>query len=256
MQLREVSTSRLDRIPDCERCGAGSTTSFNWQYAKTRVSPDSKHDLSVFVERKALRYGVLYRCQACGQTWYLFGDPELMNFVPADRLPLIERWNERPVILPAWFAAQLRAIGSTPPDIYGNGGRYQDTPCAVTTVDGDRIDIAVISIQRHAPFEESRTCRLATEIETLSASPHALPLDVRIASSQAQEVSMGFAPTLVETADGELVVLNWRQSFFVWRDCKASDVVISHRPFDWENLPPVYGGTQNVVHFVADDAAK
>ncbi len=252
MSLLPISSSRLGRSANCKDCGSGSTISFNWEYAKATRLRDYQRDLSVFAELKALRYGVLYKCRSCGQPWYLCGDPAFMNFVPMDRLPIIDRWNEHPIALPTEFTECLAAIGATPPDIYGNRSQFQETPCAVTTIDVQKIDMAVISIQRHAPFEEWRNYRLATEIASISPSPYTLSLAVRVASSKAEEVRMGFAPTLVETGDGELVVLNWTQSFFVWRNCKASDVVVSQRRFDWKNPPPVYNGAKNVVYFIAD----
>ncbi len=252
MSLLQISSSRLGRSPNCKNCGSGSTISFNWEYAKTTTRPEDQRDLSVFVEPKALRYGVLYKCRSCGQPWYLCGDPAFMNFVPMERLPIIERWNEQPIVLPTEFTECLAVIGATPPDIYGNRSQFQETPCAVTTIDGQEIDMAVISIQRHAPFEEWRKYDFATEIASVSLSPYALSLAVRVASSKAHEVRMGFAPTLVETGDGEVVTLNGTQNFFVWRNCKAGDVVVSQRRFDWTTAPPVYNGAKNVVYFIAD----
>lgn len=252
--IQLVSSKRIGREPDCTFCDAGRTVSFNWEQAKTTTRPDARRDLTVFVDAKPLRCGTLYHCKYCGQPWYLYGEPVFMNFVPRQRLPLIQQWNERPILLSREQILKLQKIGRTPPDIYGNGAQFHEIPCAVSTIRGEQIEIAVISFQSHAPFEEWRNYRLATEIAEIRCSAYALPLPVRTATSQANEVRMGFAPTLVELPDGELIALNWTQHFFVKEGCDSSKVVLCDRISDRKNLPLVCNGPERVVLFVADKA--
>jgi len=174
-----------------------------------------------------------------------------MNAVSTERLPLIERWNDKPILLPAGQRAVLAAIGETPPDLYGNGRQYRETPCAVTTVKGEKIDTAIVSVQCHAPFEEWRDYRLASEIAEIAPSPHALPLDVRIACSKAEETHMGFSPTTVELPNGQAVVLNGTPSFFVGGNINAAQIKLSPKAGRGE-LPPIHQGTDKIVYFVAD----
>jgi hypothetical protein len=249
--MLQVSSRRIGGTPDCTVCGAGSTISFNWQYARN-AKPEAGRDLSVFVKSRDLRFGALYRCRMCEHPWYLCGAPEMMNSVPRSRVDLIDLWNQAPVALPATVFYNVLAVGSTPPDVYGNGIQYREYPCSVVLHSGEQIQMAVVSFQEHAPFEEWRTYRLASEIAAVSPSPHALPLEVRVATSRAEEVRMGFSPTLVELPTGQTVALNWTQSFFVREGCKASDVKLSSRRLDWKNPPTVYNGTSGVVYFVAD----
>ena len=175
-----------------------------------------------------------------------------MNFVPRDRLSIIRDWNEQQIILSPAHLKELERIGRTPPDIYGNGSRFHETPCGVVTKSGERIDLSVISRQNHAPFEEQRQYRLASEIDDIYASPYALPLAVRIATSKADEIRMGLAPTLIEQPDGQLILLNWRQNFFVREGCKASDVVLAERQLDMNAPPEIYSSQKNITYFVAD----
>jgi hypothetical protein len=252
MSLLHVSSGFVGRQPDCRSCGAGAVSGFNWQYAKTSQEPDASRDLSAFVAGKQLRYGTLYECRSCGQPWYLCGDPEFMNCVPRERLELIHRWNEQPIVLRREHVSTLQAIGRTPPHIYGGNRQFHETPCAVTTVDGETIDMAIVSLQRHAPFEDWRNCRLATDLADVRPSPYALPLSVRVATSQAEEHAMGFAPTLVQLPDASEVALNWTPDFFVWWNCRGSAVVASGREFDRNDPVPIYHGEERIVYFVAD----
>jgi hypothetical protein len=252
MSILQVSSRRIGREPDCTLCGAGSTISFNWKYATTAARPESKLDSLVFIEPQPLRYGTLFRCRSCGQPWYLDGEQQFMNFMPRDRLPLIQDWNRQPIALRSEHVSELRKIGRTPPDLYGNGAQFHETPCAVTAGRGERFELAIVSLERHPPFEDWRTCRLATEIARIEPSPYALPLAIRVASSQAEEMRMGLAPTLVEAPDGALLTLNSTQSFLVREGCPSSEVVLSNRQVNLKKLPPVYSRPEGIVYFVAD----
>ncbi|MGH8301730.1 MAG: hypothetical protein ACRET5_09730, partial [Steroidobacteraceae bacterium] len=137
----------------------------------------------------------------------------------------------------------------------GSSRHCQETPCSVTTLDGEQIDLAIVSRQRHAPFEEWRDCRLASEIAAVRPSPHALPLAVRIASSRADEVRMGFSPTVIDLPGGEWLALNGRASFLVWPGCKSSEAVVSSREVDWMQPPPVYREPKP-IYFVADPTER
>lgn len=252
MSLLQVSSSRLGRDPDCRICGAGSTISFNWEYAKTTNRPDARRDLSIFVSPQEMRWGTLFQCSSCGQPWYLDGNAQFMNFVPRERIGLIEEWNDHPIFIGSEHLAKLEEIGRTPPDLYGNGAQFYETPCGVVTKSGERIDLAIVSIQRHAPFEDWRQYRLASEIETIYPSPYALPLPVRIATSRADEIRMGFAPTLVELPNEQAIILNWTQNFFVQEGCDANTIVLSEKRLDMKSPPEIYSPPKNITYFVAD----
>jgi hypothetical protein len=119
------------------------------------------------------------------------------------------------------------------------------------TAGGEQIDLAIVSLQQYAPFEEWRDYRLGSEIATLRPSSHALPLAVRIASSRAEEVRMGFSPTLIDLPGGEWLALKGRASFLVRPGCNSSEAVLSSRTVDWMQPPPVYREPKP-VYFVAD----
>lgn len=175
-----------------------------------------------------------------------------MQFVSSERLELVEKWDKAPIRLSASQMVELEDIGCTPPDVYGNGVQFQETPCLVVTKDGETIDLAVVSLQRHAPIEQWRPYRLASDIEEIRLSPFALPLAVRRATARAEEIRMGFSPTLVILPSGEELALNGTNHFLVWNGCDASRVQLSHRGFDMRTPDKVYGGHSGVVYFVAD----
>ena len=251
-------TSRPGPMPDCPTCLAGALLSFSWDFAQkqsislTAAPAFAMPNVAAFTSPEPLRQGTLYRCRACNRCWHLDAAKRMMSHVLEARVPLIRAWSREAIMLSQVFRSQLESIGPTPSDIYGNGREYVETPCSVVTKDGERIDIAVLSNQTHAPFEQSRRYRLGSEIAEIYSSPFALPLDVRVATSQAQELRMGFAPTLVETEDHRLFILNWRESFFVKDGCDPTRVKVSPRGVDLSQMPEIVAPPAEITYFVAD----
>jgi hypothetical protein len=205
-----------------------------------------------FATAEPLRRGTLYQCKVCHRHWHLDADGEVMTHVPEERVPLIREWSRGEILLPRLLRNKVDEIGPTPADIYGNGKLYTETPCSVLTREGHTIDVAIFSIQRSAPFESGRPSRVATDIVDIFPSPFALPLDVRVASSQADELRMGFAPTVIEMPDGHLMVLNWQPNFLIRDGYNAATATISGRRPDPFRIEDMVSAPADIVYFIAD----
>jgi hypothetical protein len=233
---------------------------FNWNYAQTQDSSGAQTpsfllslpDVSVFVLSEQLRSGKLYRCTVCQRPWHLDGDGYMMSCVQEERVPLIQSWNEAEIWLGPEVAKKLDAIGRTPPDVYGNGRQYFRTPCGVLTKAGERIDLAIVSLQHQVPFEPYMRYRLGSEITDVYASPFALPLPVRVATSKAREAGQGFAPTPIEMPGGRAFVLNCQPEFLVQDGCRASEArLLGHYP-EHSRKADVISRPDDVTYFIAD----
>lgn len=202
-------------------------------------------------ELKPLRYGSIHRCTKCASLWFHDPDRNWMQRTPKDRLDLILAWNEREVRMSRNNIFILKNIGQTHADIYGNGNQYEEFPCRVITNKGEQTNLAIISFQKHPPFEENRTYRLASEIIQVMESPCALPLDVRHASTQAQELRMGFSPLIIEST-GQCYTLNGTTNFFSKRDVETKEITVSKKKVSLHELPPIASEPANITYFVAD----
>lgn len=242
---------RLEGTVACQGCHAGHLVGFNRAQASDR--DPAMPVRSGFEVSRPLRSGALYRCKRCDRPWYLSITTGLMSLVPDERMALILAWDRSRILLSPSVTARLGQIGPTPPDQYGNGGEYRETPCGVVTTAGERIDLAVVSLQSHAPFEPWRRCRLGSEIADVYPSPHALPLAVRRATAQAEEIRMGYAPTLVEAPGGRILVLNWRSSFLVMDGIEAPQVRLLQRRSGIQATPEMIAPPPGeVTYFIAD----
>lgn len=237
----------------CEACGAGGLISFDWAYAREHAEIGIERNIDAFVEWMPLRRGSLYRCKVCNEPWHLDDSAQLMTYVLPERLPLILRWNEAAITLPSEIAASLDAIRPTPPDLYGNGRGQRVTPCSVETTTGETIEIAAICVQRGAPVEHWFDYRLASEVKRVSPSKFALAYRVREASSRAEEMRMGFSPSLIEMPDGRRFVMNGRTDFMQHEAYNAADArPITGDYFNETPSPDFVSTNKNPAYFVAD----
>ena len=248
-----MGTSRLGVEPRCKECGAGASLSFNWRYANERRSPEDLRSLGLFVHWRELRRGQLYRCSICDEVWHLDEDAERMTHVQSERLPLLLAWSAETIALPAAISAVIQRIGPTPPDLYGNGRERRVTPCKVITRSGEQFDQAIICVQRDAPVQDYLRFRLGSEVAEVNASPFALPRVVREASSRAQEVRMGFSPTLIEMPDGRRFVMNGMTSFMAEHGYNASEArIVSGDYFSERPTPSFVTPSSEIPYFIVD----
>jgi len=252
MAIEQISSRKIGKDANCSFCQAGSTISFNWQYALKNSKSDLPKNKDLYINPIELKKGTLFQCKSCGSYWYLDSDKQFMNHVKDEKLKIINLWSNSDQKLSPEQNEKLRIIGSTPPDLYGNGSKFVQTPCQIKTKDGEIFESAIVSIQEHAPFEDWRDYRLVSEIDEISPSPYALPLDVRLATTQADEIRMGFAPTHVELSNRERRVLNWTTNFLKLPGVEAAATKVCNERVSTSNMPAIYHAKEAVVYFVAD----
>lgn len=248
-----LGTSRLGAEARCQACGAGALVSFNWHYARERQSPEDMEKIALFSQWIELRRGSLHRCRVCDEVWHLDRQAERMTHVEAERLPLILDWNRAAIELPANMVKEVRRIGPTPPDVYGNGSGQRVTPCEVVSRSGEHFERAMICVQLEAPVQVDVRFRLGSEIAEVKESVFALPRSVREASGRAKEMRMGFSPTLIEMPDGRRFVMNGMTSFMAVQGYAASDARVATGSYFSEERPPSFVETpDDVVYFIVD----
>lgn len=248
-----LGTSRLGAEPRCEACGAGATVSFNWGHAQQRRSAEDAERIKPFTIWRELRRGQLYRCRVCQGYWHLDGNADRMTYVENARIELVLAWDAGPISLPSNLSAIVERIGPTPPDTYGNGRERRVTPCAVETFSGEIYERAMICVQLDAPVEEHMHFQLGSEIASIHESADALPAEVRLASSGAPEMRMGFSPTLIEMPDGRRFVMNGMTSFLAAAGYSARDACLADGSYFREDPPPAFVETpKDIVYFIVD----
>jgi hypothetical protein len=258
--MQSVTSGLYDGVAKCEACQAGRLETFSVGHAERQSEADAqdpignaRQALGSLTIWQPLRRGALYRCEVCGRPWHFEEQGGQMTNIPEDRVALVLRWSRGPIMLPATIRSELERIGRSPQVPLLSGLLYEQTPCAVVTTAGEPIEMAMVSIQRHAPFEPYRQSRLGSEIADVYPSPYALPLWVRIATSQAEEFRWGLFPTDIEMPDGATFTLDGQPEFLNRDGYRGSDAFlpVDGRPLGKE-MPGAVQLSKDVVYFVAD----
>jgi hypothetical protein len=238
--------------PGCPSCDGQGSIGFNWGFANERNDNEICKYPKYLKFESDLRIGQLYLCPYCEQRWFLDDDRKFMSIVPHDRLQYLEKWNSKALQFSDEDLVRLKAIGATPPDLYGNGKGVISIPCEVTDKQGNIYKKAIIRFQSRPPIDDwQKRWHFSDEIESFRVSEFCLNQDVRTASSQSEEIRMGFAPTKVQDAIGNQYLLNWTTNFVDYKGVKGKDIILSESVT--KEMPPIVGeSTPEIEYFIAD----
>lgn len=238
--------------PECPACDGSNIVMFNWESANEKSANDLTKYTQGIRHEKNLRAGQLYYCPYCEQRWYLDREEVFMSIVPQERLPYLHQWNRMTLNFSDKQLALLETIGATPTDLYGNGQGVISVPCEVTGKDGSIYRKAIIRFQSYPPIDEwQKNWHFANEVVCFRESDFCLPQDVRVASSQAYEVRMGFAPTKVQDNQSNQYLLNWTTAFFDYKDVEGKDILLSDKQVG--EMPPIVNESDSdIEYFIAD----
>jgi len=206
--------------PDCRNCRTdGISGSLLGQYRE--IQPVG-----------AWKFGHLYECSRCGRFWFLDEHRRWLHRIHDNLLPLARHWNQTPLTLNALLLEELATIGGVS-DYYKD---YIAIPCSVENHSGQRFEKAVVLVSKQPPYfwYEPQMVHWADDIKAVSPSPFALPLDVRRASAEKREVSMGFAPTGVVDSQEKEYTLIWQSRFFDVDGVKGEEIRLSGREKNWK----------------------
>jgi len=145
-------------------------------------------------------------------------------------------------------------LGPTGADKYGNGRGQVTVPCSIETKKGVRHDRALVLITKIPPIADWQSSTiLGNAVATIEPSEFALPLAVRLAALNADEVRMCFAPTRVESSGGRRFILNGSPSFFSYGPIKGCDMSLAAT--DWResaDIPIVSEDTGAITYVYYD----
>lgn len=185
-----------------------------------------------FVE--PLKFGHLYQCEKCKQFWFLHEHRQMMSRVYPEYMPLVRYWNQNKLKVNESILKILYDIGGVP-DYYKG---YISIPCSVRNAAGNTHDKALIMISKQPPYSlpELQKIHWAEEIDAVSPSPFALPIDVRRISAEKREEAMGFAPVGVMDGEGTEYTLGSESQFFDHNGIKGEEIHLSGRQKKWKNV--------------------
>ncbi len=180
---------------------------------------------------EAWKFGHLYQCSRCSCSWFLPEHKQFLQRINDNLLPLARYWNQTSLTLNSSTLSALAKIGG----VEGSKDCIS-IPCVVENVSGGYHDKAVVLISKQPPYfwYEPTIVHWADQLATINPSPFALPLDVRKASSEKREVSMGFAPVGIVDRQGTEYTLSYESRFFDNNGIKGEEISLSGREKKWK----------------------
>jgi len=201
-----------------------------------------------------LKYGFLYKHKHFNQYWYLDGDEEYMHRVRNYQYDTLMEWNEKKITLSSDQITILDTIGATEADRFGNRRGKIKIPARVVLISGKTIDPCLIQISKLPPFiYEDKTIIFGDKVREIEPTKFALSQEVRTESYSANELRMGFAPTLVETRNRDQFILNWSNDIFQYGDIRGEDIILSHTKYTFDIVAPILGTNEMKYYLVYFD---
>ena len=239
----------------CPACDAMGLISFRWPPEEAKDPSSSwanARDIASQLEFvRALKFGDLYRCGVCDRWWYLDPDSPMMERVPTPRRELLDAWDAKRLSPSGSDLGVMREIGATCSDLYGNERGDWNVPCKIRWADGDISDPCVLIVSKRPPINDwQRRLALFEDIASLEPSKYALPREVRLASYNAPEISMGFTPTHVKSSGGAIFILNGYNDVFWYDGVKGCDISLEPSRFEYSPSIPIVHTPIEAISFV------
>lgn len=244
--------SKNSGCPNCK--GLENTFMFNWKLASEGKNVECSKFLKSLKRVEKLKYGWMYKCFNCHQKWFLDENKQNMTKIPEAKEDIFLKWKTKKYEVDSQLFKSLKEIMATPPDLYGNGKGYIRIPCKVITKNGEEVDFSYVQFQKRPPVEPYYdNIRFIDEIKTVVKSDYVLNADIRLASVNAMEIRMGFAPTLIRSLDEKYFIVNWCSDFFEYGLYKGKDMILAECDFSMEQLPPIVNiNSKKITYFIGD----
>jgi hypothetical protein len=197
------------------------------------IDPSLLHLYPELTCLETLKFGHLYQCSECGTYWFL-KERSLIR-IRDSMLPMVRIWNQMRLMIAPPLLDVLVEIGG----VIDPWEEHILVPCMAEDSAGRGGPKSLVMISRHPPlFRRDYTIGWTNDLTFVEPSAVALPLDVRKASGEKREESMGFAPVgVVDRGGREYTVLSNSQ-FFDYRGVQGQDLQLSGRTKRWKKVVP------------------
>jgi hypothetical protein len=135
-------------------------------------------------------------------------------------------WDKKSLVPDDKQLERLIRIGGLPSSPYSTDAPSIEFPAAIKTKSGELIDLCLIHFSKAPPVQRHfKRILLLDEIEEIMPSELALPHELRLASTLAEEIRMSFYPFMVRTNTGRLITYNGITQFASTGDIKGNEIV-------------------------------
>lgn len=172
----------------------------------------------------------IYKCARCGIQFFKNGN--IFNRIMPGQLDLLKKWITSELKIEKSLSGKLAQIGFS-----NNWNSEKVAPCMVTSKTGELIDFTVIKVSSNPPlgadYESYKSILFIDQISDIESSKYGLSQEIRKATETAEEMRIGFYPTILISPTNKKIVLNGFELFFDQEGIKGSELKLANEPWDY-----------------------
>ncbi len=170
-----------------------------------------------------------YQCSICKSIFYK--EVEMFQRFANGQIEILKEFDSHNLELNEKLKIELNSIGLSD-DLHMN----KTAPVKVLLKNGKTIDFATIRISKKPPigyyFDHFKEVIFIDKVEAIEKSEFGLSKKIREKAKNAEEMRMGFYPTVLGASNGEKVVINGKPLFFRNGKIKRADLKLENESWD------------------------
>jgi hypothetical protein len=172
----------------------------------------------------------IYKCSKCQTFFYTEG--VIYNTISLDKIQSLKKFAKWEMLLDKDTVAKLEQIGITQ-----CWSLYKEVPAKIEHINGETYDFATFIISDTTPsglnLEIYDKIIFIDEVKSIEPSKYSLSKEIRNKTEEAEEMGMGFYPTVLKTKNNEKIVINGRPLFFKNEHIVGSELTLANE--DWNH---------------------
>jgi hypothetical protein len=178
--------------------------------------------------------------------WYLDNRECWADTISDKQMQTVLDWNEKHLIIKPDLFKTLLEIGCPPSDYNTRG--FLSIPCKCTLDNGIILENAIVSIQSKPPvgslYYDIQQFYFIDQVIKIEHSDIALPLNIRLETANAREMSMSYAPTAICAPNNQIYIVNGPTKFFNEDGFRGKEMKISRADI---RIPKVGIASKNYI---------
>jgi len=171
----------------------------------------------------------IFKCSKCNSEFYK--ENQTFQKILKGQIDFLKEYFKNEQKISSELKSQIDLIGETK-----DWNMNNLVPAKIELKNGEIYDFVTIRISNKPPigyyFEHFEKIIFIDEIKSINSSEFGISQEIRAKAKNAEEMRMGFYPTVLKTKNGTKVVINGQALFFKNGEIKGSDLTLSNEFWD------------------------
>jgi hypothetical protein len=206
----------------CPVCFESSTVGFGTDYLESKF--DSRIE-----QTDKIGNILIYKCMLCQSEFYK--EDEMFQRFAKGQINTLKEFFNLALELNEEQKEALEEVGLT-----DDWKMNKQAPVKIILKNGEIFDFVTIQVSSNPPigyfYDHFEKIIYINNIESIENSEFGISKEIRERTKDAEEMRMGFYPTVLKSRSGDKVVVNGQALFFKNGDIKGSDLVLANESWN------------------------